>query len=118
MEEDGMVQHLRQIEKSLREEYDIGATLQEQLEQAVAEEDYERAAQLRDKLKRRVSRRYEVRLGTMDREVTELAPRRSQVQSHPVTHRVRMRRGGPCSGPRAGSALGRGRQNRCAGSGP
>lgn len=53
MEEDGMVQHLRQIEKTLREEYEIGETLQEQLDRAVAEEDYERAAQLRDRLKRR-----------------------------------------------------------------
>lgn len=53
MDEDGMVQHLRQIESTLREEYEIGETLQEQLNRAVAEEDYERAAQLRDKLKRR-----------------------------------------------------------------
>jgi len=53
MEEDGMVQHLRKVEDSLRQEYNIGATLQEQLEQAVAEEDYEKAARLRDALKRR-----------------------------------------------------------------
>jgi hypothetical protein len=53
MEEDPMVQHLRKIESTLREQYDIGATLHEQLEQAVAAEDYERAAQLRDQLKRR-----------------------------------------------------------------
>ncbi len=53
MEDDGMVQHLRKIENSLREEYRIESTLQEQLEQAVADEDYERAAKLRDELKRR-----------------------------------------------------------------
>lgn len=53
MEEDGMVQHLRKVETSLRSEYDIGATLQEQLERAVADEDYEKAALLRDKLKHR-----------------------------------------------------------------
>ncbi len=53
LDEDGMVQHLRKIESALREQYHIGATLQEQLEQAVANEDYERAAQLRDALKRR-----------------------------------------------------------------
>ena len=53
LDEDGMVQHLRGIEKSLREQYDIGETLQEQLDRAIAEEDYERAAELRDKLKRR-----------------------------------------------------------------
>ena len=53
MDEDPMVQHLRKIETTLREQYDIGATLHEQLEQAIAAEDYERAAQLRDQLKRR-----------------------------------------------------------------
>jgi hypothetical protein len=53
MEEDPMVQHLRRIEAALREQYKIGATLHEQLEQAIAAEDYERAAQLRDALKRR-----------------------------------------------------------------
>jgi protein-arginine kinase activator protein McsA len=53
LDEDGMVQHLRSIEKSLREQYDIGETLREQLDRAIAEEDYERAAELRDKLKRR-----------------------------------------------------------------
>jgi hypothetical protein len=53
MEEDGMVQHLRRIETALRDQYEIGATLQEQLEQAVAAEDYEKAARLRDKLKKK-----------------------------------------------------------------
>ena len=53
MEEDPMVQHLRKIESTLREQYHIGATLHEQLEQAIADEDYERAAQLRDALNRR-----------------------------------------------------------------
>lgn len=53
MEEDGMVQHLRKFEASLRKEYKIGATLQEQLEHAVAEEDYEKAARIRDQLRRR-----------------------------------------------------------------
>jgi hypothetical protein len=51
-DEDGMVQHLRKVDASLREEYKIGATLQEQLEQAIAEENYEKAAQLRDRLRR------------------------------------------------------------------
>jgi hypothetical protein len=53
MDEDGMVQHLRKIEERFREEYGISSTLQEQLEQAVAQEDYEKAARLRDELKRR-----------------------------------------------------------------
>jgi UvrB/UvrC motif-containing protein len=53
MEEDGMVKHLRKIEASLRETHGIEATLQEQLNQAIAEEKYERAAELRDAIMRR-----------------------------------------------------------------
>jgi hypothetical protein len=53
MEDNAMVQHLEQIEASLREKYGIEATLQEQLDRAVADEDYEKAARLRDRLKRR-----------------------------------------------------------------
>jgi hypothetical protein len=53
MEQDGMVQHLRKIETTLREQYQIKATLEEQLQQAIAEEDYERAARLRDAMKKR-----------------------------------------------------------------
>jgi hypothetical protein len=53
MEEDGMVQQLRKMEKSLRATHGIEATLAEQLDQAVAREDYEAAARLRDALRRR-----------------------------------------------------------------
>jgi hypothetical protein len=53
MEDDGMVQHLRRIEERLREEYGIQSTLSEQLAEAIDKEDYERAARLRDELKRR-----------------------------------------------------------------
>ena len=53
MEEDGMVQHLRHVEATLREQYHIDATLEEQLQQAISDEDYERAALLRDKLRKR-----------------------------------------------------------------
>jgi hypothetical protein len=53
MEEDGMVQHLRQVEGTLRQQYHIEATLEEQLQQAIADEDYERAAHLRDQLNKR-----------------------------------------------------------------
>ena len=53
MEEDGMVQHLRHVEAALREQYKIDATLEEQLQQAIADEDYERAARLRDALKKK-----------------------------------------------------------------
>jgi hypothetical protein len=53
MEEDGMVQHLRRIESTLRQEHHIEATLQEQLDEAIAKEEYEVAAKLRDALRRR-----------------------------------------------------------------
>jgi len=53
MEEDGMVQHLRRIEQSLREQHHIEATLQEQLDRAIANEEYEAAARLRDRLRER-----------------------------------------------------------------
>jgi hypothetical protein len=53
MEEDGMVQHLRRTEQRLREQFGIQSTLSEQLAEAVEQEDYERAARLRDELKRR-----------------------------------------------------------------
>lgn len=53
MEEDGMVQQLRKMERAIRKAHHIDATLREQLEQAVAKEDYEVAAKLRDALRRR-----------------------------------------------------------------
>ena len=53
MEDDPMVQRLREIERSLRQVHSIESTLQEQLAAAVASEDYERAAQIRDTLRRR-----------------------------------------------------------------
>jgi hypothetical protein len=53
MEEDGMVQQLRKMEESLRKVHNIDATLREQLEQAVANEQYETAARLRDELRKR-----------------------------------------------------------------
>jgi hypothetical protein len=53
LEEDAMVQHLRRIEGTLRKQHGIEATLREQLDLAVANEEYERAAELRDALRRR-----------------------------------------------------------------
>jgi hypothetical protein len=53
MEEDGMVQQLRTMEDTLREKHNIEATLREQLDKAVANEEYETAARLRDALKRK-----------------------------------------------------------------
>jgi hypothetical protein len=53
MDDDVMVRQLRKMEKSLRETHGIEATLHEQLDEAVAKEDYETAARLRDVLRRR-----------------------------------------------------------------
>jgi hypothetical protein len=53
MEENGMVQQLRKMEQSLRQLHGIEATLREQLDRAVANEEYETAARLRDALKQR-----------------------------------------------------------------
>lgn len=51
VDDDPMVQHLRRVEENLRKEFNITSTLSEQLAEAVAQEDYERAARLRDELK-------------------------------------------------------------------
>jgi len=53
MEEDPMVEQLRKMDRSLRQLHNIEATLQEQLQQAVANEEYEAAAKLRDALRKR-----------------------------------------------------------------
>lgn len=53
MEEHAMVQQLRQMEQTLRETHNIEATLREQLDRAVANEEYETAARIRDVLKKR-----------------------------------------------------------------
>ena len=52
-DEDELVQRLTEFREGLREKYDVGATLKEQLAQAIACEDYELAAQLRDQLSKR-----------------------------------------------------------------
>jgi UvrB/uvrC motif len=52
-EEDPMVGQLRKMAASLRKAHNIESTLQEQLEDAVAREDYEGAARLRDQLRSR-----------------------------------------------------------------
>ena len=53
MEQNAMVNHLLEMQASLRKQHHIDATLEEQLQQAIADEDYERAARLRDDLKKR-----------------------------------------------------------------
>ncbi|HEX3656008.1 MAG TPA: UvrB/UvrC motif-containing protein [Pirellulales bacterium] len=52
-EEDELVKRLDQLRESLRDHYNIGRTLKEQLDDAVAHEQYELAARLRDELAKR-----------------------------------------------------------------
>ena len=52
-ESDELVAQLRELKESLRKEYQVGPTLAEQLAEAVAAEEYERAARLRDEIARR-----------------------------------------------------------------
>lgn len=51
--EDELVQRLDQLRESLRDHYRVGRTLGEQLADAVASEQYELAAQIRDQIARR-----------------------------------------------------------------
>ncbi len=55
-DDDEMVVQLMRMRDSLREEYHLGPSLQEQLTEAVKSEQYELAAQLRDELARREAR--------------------------------------------------------------
>ena len=52
-EEDDLVQRLIEVREDIRNRYEVGETLQEQLTKAVAQEQYELAARLRDELARR-----------------------------------------------------------------
>ncbi|HHM12480.1 MAG TPA: DNA helicase UvrBC [Planctomycetaceae bacterium] len=52
-EDDELVARLVEVRESLRETFDVGLTLEEQLAEAVAREEYELAARLRDELARR-----------------------------------------------------------------
>ena len=55
-EEDELVVQLRRLQEWLREHYDVGRTLSEQLADAVAHEQYEVAARLRDEIARQSKR--------------------------------------------------------------
>jgi len=52
-EQSELVRQLEELKEMLRKEYRIGRTLSEQLADAVAAEEYERAARLRDQLRHR-----------------------------------------------------------------
>ena len=49
-EEDAFVIKLREMRESVKEHYELGLTLTEQLAEAIAAEQYERAAELRDRI--------------------------------------------------------------------
>jgi len=55
--EDELVERLDELRESVREHYHLGPTLAEQLAEAVAAEEFERAAQLRDEIARRTGSR-------------------------------------------------------------
>lgn len=55
-EDDEMAARLIELRESLREQYHVGQTLAEQLAEAVAKEQYELAAQLRDRIAEREPR--------------------------------------------------------------
>lgn len=59
-EEDELVRRLRELRESISQRYDSGGTLADELAQAVAEEQYERAAELRDEIARRKERGEEI----------------------------------------------------------
>lgn len=52
-EENEMILRLEHLRESLREEYEIGPTLQEQLDDAIENEQYELAARIRDEIAKR-----------------------------------------------------------------
>ncbi len=56
-DDDELIRRLTHLRESLRDEYQVGRTLHEKLADAVAAEQYELAAQLRDELERRDSQR-------------------------------------------------------------
>jgi len=56
LEEEELITRLDELRESVREHYHLGRTLNEQLADAVAAEEFERAAQLRDEIARRSTR--------------------------------------------------------------
>jgi hypothetical protein len=53
---EALIEQLRALEREIRKTFAVEKTLREQLDEAVAEEDYERAARLRDQIKSRAGR--------------------------------------------------------------
>jgi excinuclease UvrABC nuclease subunit len=51
-----LIEQLRVLEQEIRKNFAVEKTLREQLDEAVAEEDYELAARLRDQIRARARR--------------------------------------------------------------
>ena len=51
-----MIEQLRILEQEIRKNFAVEKTLREQLDEAVAREDYEHAARLRDQIRARARR--------------------------------------------------------------
>ena len=54
-EDDELIQRLIELRETVRQQYEVGRTLQEQLDDAIASEQYELAAELRDQLARQTN---------------------------------------------------------------
>ena len=52
-EQDELVLRLNEFRESIRESYSVGVTLQERIDKAIEDENYEEAARLRDELDQR-----------------------------------------------------------------
>jgi hypothetical protein len=53
MPNEALIEQLRRLERDIRKNFAVEKTLKEQLDEAVASEDYERAARLRDEIRSR-----------------------------------------------------------------
>ena len=80
-EEDELVQRLIEFREGLRERYELDTTLTEQLQQAIEEEDYERAAEIRDEINSRSEKElYSKQLGLEQQEEQTKGPLSSKLK--------------------------------------
>ena len=82
-EEDELVRRLRDMRESLRRRYEVGATLDEQLAEAVRSENYELAARLRDQIRAGLRGRRAGRSAALNAEPS--APERAGSEDAPGT---------------------------------
>lgn len=81
-DEDELVQRLIEFREGLRERYELDSTLTEQLQQAIEDEDYERAAELRDELSLRNEKtlKFQNKLGLEQQEEQTQGPLSSKLK--------------------------------------